>query len=102
MFLNTTYQAHNQQTGEIIENFQCTTPIDVVHYPVKDFEPTELDIDFDYDFNFLTVAQISPRKNMQIQLSGLLKNLSIKKLVWLLKVSTMNNSIVDRMHTESN
>ena len=64
VYEGTGYTVQNSQTGEMIENFSCQTPIEIVHYPVRDYEPAELDLNLDYDFNFLTVAQISPRKNI--------------------------------------
>ena len=64
VYENTSYSARNVQTGELVGEVKCTTPIEVVHYPIKDFEPADIDIKLDYDFNFLTVAQLSVRKNI--------------------------------------
>ena len=71
IYANTSYEAKNEATGEIINDFRCQTPIEVVHYPVRDFEPADIDLALEHDFNFLTVAQISPRKMFTIRLSGL-------------------------------
>ena len=38
VYENTSYEARNQNTGEVIPNYRSTTPIDVVHYHVKDIE----------------------------------------------------------------
>lgn len=100
-FLNSVYKAHNEQTGETIENFRCTTPIDVVHYPVKDFEPAELDIDFETDFNFLTIAQISPRKNLPNTIKWFVEEFIDQSVGLVVKISTINNSNVDLTHTKS-
>ena len=99
-FLNSVYQAHNEQTGEMIPNFRCTTPMDVVHYPVKDFEPAELDIDFETDFNFLTIAQISPRKNIVNTIKWFVEEFIDQPVGLVAKVSTINNSTADRSHTK--
>ena len=99
-FLNSVYQAHNEQTGEMIPNFRCTTPMDVVHYPVKDFEPAELDIDFKTDFNFLTIAQISPRKNFVNTIKWFVEEFIDQPVGLVAKVSTINNSTADRSHTK--
>ena len=99
-FLNSVYQAHNQQTGETIENFRCDAPIDVVHYPVKDFEPADLDIDFETDFNFLTVAQISPRKNLPNTIKWFVEEFIDQPVGLVAKISTINNSNVDLIHTK--
>jgi glycosyltransferase involved in cell wall biosynthesis len=100
-FLNSVYQAHNEQTGEMIPNFRCTTPMDVVHYPVKDFEPAELDIDFETDFNFLTIAQISPRKNFVNTIKWFVEEFIDQPVGLVAKVSTINNSTADRAHTKA-
>lgn len=96
---NTSYQAQNNQTGEVINDFRCTTPIDVVHYPVKDYEPAELDLDFETDFNFLAVAQLSPRKNMPNTIKWFVEEFIDKEVGLILKLSHTNNSISDRLHT---
>ena len=96
---NTSYQAQNNQTGEVINDFRCTTPIDVVHYPVKDYEPAVLDLDFETDFNFLAVAQLSPRKNMPNTIKWFVEEFIDKEVGLILKLSHTNNSISDRLHT---
>ncbi len=45
--------------------YKCETPVEVVHYGVKNVVPTELDLELENDFNFLTVAQLGPRKNLE-------------------------------------
>ena len=40
-FDNTSYDAKNDQTGEIVSNYKCTTPIEVVSYAAKDVESRE-------------------------------------------------------------
>jgi len=63
VFLNTVYEGVDQRTGQK-GHLKCLKEIDVVHYPVKTFEKTELDINPPTKFNFLTVAQLGPRKNL--------------------------------------
>jgi len=101
-FLNTSYQATNNQTGEVLNNFRCTKPIDVVHYPVRDFEPADLDLDFETDFNFLAVAQVSPRKNMTNTVKWFVEEFFDQPIGLVLKCTQVNNSIIDRMHTRNN
>ena len=100
VFLNTTYQAQNNQTGEVINDYRCTKPIDIVHYPVKDIEPADLDIELECDFNFLTVAQISPRKNIQNTIKWFVEEFIDQPVGLIVKVSTINNSIIDRLETK--
>ena len=97
--LNTSYQAQNSQTGEIINDFRCTTPVEVVHYPVKEIEPAELDLVLENDFNFLTVAQISPRKNIENTIRWFVEEFIDQEVGLVVKVTTMNNSVADRMQT---
>jgi glycosyltransferase involved in cell wall biosynthesis len=99
-YLDTTYQAQNQQTGEIVNDYRCTVPIDIVHYPVKEFEPAELDIDFETDFNFLTIAQISPRKNIENTIRWFVEEFIDQPVGLVVKASIMNNSIIDRQETK--
>ena len=100
-YLNTSYQAQNNETGEVINDYRCITPIDIVHYPVKDYEPAELDIELPCDFNFLAVAQISPRKNMVNTIKWFVEEFIDQEVGLVVKVNTMNNSIADRIHTKS-
>lgn len=60
----TSYVATNNATGEQIP-FKNTTPVEVVHYPVKQLEPKSFEEELSTDFNFLTVAQWGPRKNLE-------------------------------------
>ena len=96
-FVDTVYQAQNKQTGEITNNFRCEKPVEVVHYPVKDFEPAELDMDFEHDFNFLCVAQISPRKNVENTIKWFVEEFIDKPVGLVIKGNHMNNSTYDRL-----
>ena len=99
VYENSSYEAQNGQTGEIIQDFRCTTPIEVVHYPVRDFEPSPLALDLDYDFNFLTVAQISPRKNIYNMIKGFVEEFRNQEVGLVLKLNIRCNSYYDRMET---
>ena len=61
-FVNTVYKATNNHSGRE-QDYKCTTPVEYVSYPVREFETKNIDLDLTTDFNFLAVAQISPRKN---------------------------------------
>jgi hypothetical protein len=63
VYNNTVYQGEVEETKEEI-NIHNQTPIEVVNYPVRSLEQEPLELDLDYDFNFLSVAQMGPRKNM--------------------------------------
>ena len=100
-FDNTTYQAQNKQTGEVIPEFRCATPIDVVGYPVRDFEQADIDLQLDYDFNFLVVAQWSPRKNIENTISWFIEEFKDDEVGLVLKINSVNNSTRDRYRTEA-
>lgn len=63
VFLDTVYEGIDQRTGQK-GYLKCQPPVEVVHYPVKEFEEVELDLNLSTKFNFLTVAQMGPRKNL--------------------------------------
>ena len=63
VYESTSYQATDKNTGTVIEDFRCATPIEVVNYPVRQIgQEGALDIDFETDFNFLVSSQWGPRK----------------------------------------
>ena len=99
VYENTSYQARNEATGEIINDFKCTTPIEVVHYPIRDFEPAEVDLQLDYDFNFLTIAQISPRKNIHNTIKWFVETFKEQKVGLVVKLNIKCNSYQDRCET---
>jgi len=37
VYETTSYQAQNEATGEVVENYRCETPIEIVHYPVREY-----------------------------------------------------------------
>ena len=98
-YVNSFYKAQNNETGEVVDDYRCTTPIDVVHYPVKEFEAAELDLDFETDFNFLTIAQISPRKNIENTIRWFVEEFFDQSIGLVVKASMVNNSNFDRLQT---
>ena len=62
-FTETVYDAVNNQTGEEFK-FGLEAPIDYISYPVLKDEPADMELDLKTNFNFLTVAQMGPRKNL--------------------------------------
>ncbi len=99
-FDNTSYEATNEQTGEVIPEFKCQTPIEVVNYPIRNFEPADLDIKFDYDFNYLVVAQWSPRKNVENTIRWFVEEFKDDEVGLILKMNTANNCTMDREATQ--
>lgn len=102
-FTSTVYQLFNQQTQEHVGDLQTTTEFEVVPFPNKNTEPEDFDIDFSTDFNFLTVAQMSPRKNLQTLIENFVREFREDEKVGLvLKLSTANNSVYDKYNTAVN
>lgn len=97
-FVNTTYNGQHPQTGQPF-SLSCMTDIEVIPYPVKEVDVEELDMELEYDFNFLSVAQISPRKNLGASLNWFVQEFHDKKVGFVLKISTKNHSNLDKEHT---
>jgi len=99
-FDHTSYMIKNEQTGEQ-KTFKNITPIDVVHYPVKDTVPQPLALDLDFDFNFITVAQWGPRKNLGNSIKWFVEEFKDEEVGLVVKANTRKNNIADRRHCEA-
>ena len=100
VYENSSYQAQDGQTGQVIDDFRCKTPIEVVHYPVRDYESVDLDLELDCDFNFLAVAQISTRKNMANTIRWFVSEFKNEEVGLVLKCNIKCDSTQDRLETE--
>jgi glycosyltransferase involved in cell wall biosynthesis len=98
-FDNTIEKIIHPSTQQEIE-FKNTTPIEVVHYPVKDTIPAELDVKFDFDFNFITVAQWGPRKNLGNSIKWFVEEFKDEEVGLVVKANTRKNNIADRAHCQ--
>mgnify|MGYP003115725067 CR=1 FL=1 len=96
VYENTSYQATDSQTGQVIEDFKCVTPITAVNYCVKHFEGDPLDLDLDYDFNFFAAAQWGPRKNLENMIKWFVEEFIDQKVGLVLKANWYNDSVKDR------
>jgi glycosyltransferase involved in cell wall biosynthesis len=99
-FERTSYSAQNKETGQTIDDFRTTVPIEIVHYPVKPVEPSGVEIELETDFNFLAVAQWGERKNMENTIKWFVEEFIDQEVGLVLKMNTMKNCLYDRMHTE--
>lgn len=100
-FTKTSYEGVNSVTGQAM-TLTCTTPVEVVGYPVKATQAPENPIlDLDYDFNYLAVAQWGPRKNLHNLVKWFVEENIDQEVGLVLKTSLKNNSVVDREHVES-
>jgi len=82
------------------QEMRVTTPIEVVNYPVKPISTKELELDFSTDFNFLCVALMGPRKNIDNTLKWFIEKFHDNEDVGMvLKTAFTGASELDHMHT---
>ena len=101
IYKNTQVSVVNNSTGEKIEKFATTTPFEAVHYPVRHFEPADIELGLDYDFNFLAVAQWGPRKNLENTIRWFVEEFIDKEVGLVVKTSYRKNCIMDRAFLQS-
>jgi len=95
-FSESKYNAHNNVTNQSVV-LETTTPIDVVNYPAKKFEQTEdLPLNLEYDFNFLTIAQMGPRKNLLNTIKWFIEEFRDDEVGLVVKSNIAKNSLNDR------
>jgi glycosyltransferase involved in cell wall biosynthesis len=98
---NTACNFKNEQTGEE-GTIKPQTSIDFVSYPVRKYDPVKLDLDLKTDFNFLSVAQLSPRKNTDQTIRCFIENFKDNENVGLIiKANIAKNSLIDKNSTLS-
>lgn len=100
VYKNTSYEATDNSTGKKISDYRCTTEIDYVGFPVKEIEPDDLDLELRHDFNFLCVAQLGPRKNVDAVLNNFIEEFKNEDVGLLLKLNGANDSIMDFHNTK--
>ena len=98
MYKNSQYTGQNEQTGEEMI-LSLNTPIESINYPAKKFdELPEVELELDYDFNFLTTAQISPRKNIQNTIKWFVEEFRDEEVGLVVKGNLAKNCLMDREH----
>jgi glycosyltransferase involved in cell wall biosynthesis len=75
---------------------KVNVPVEVVHFPIEEYDDKDLDIDLDYDFNFLSVCQWGPRKNLEQTITNFLEEFKNEEVGLVLKLNTVNDSLIDR------
>ena len=99
VFVNSAYEAYNKQTGEKI-NLQVKTPIEVVNYPVREFEPdANFNLDLEYDFNYLLMAQWSTRKNIENSIKWFIEENIDEEVGLIIKTNSQANCKIDKEFT---
>ncbi len=98
-FEQTTYDVKDQQ-GREIKDWGLQVPTTVVNYPVRHFEPEEIDINLTTTQNFLVVSQWGPRKNVENTVGWFVQHFKDNPDVGLvLKTNIAGDSIIDREAT---
>ena len=94
-YVNTVYEAKNNQTGEVFP-YRIETPIEVVWEKTPRAEAEIIEgFDPSYDFNFLMVSQISPRKNFVNALKWWVEEFIDQEVGLILKSNLKCNSEMD-------
>lgn len=94
-FEKTSYEMINETKNEktIVG---CNCPIDVVPYPVKDIQPEHLDFTLETEFNFLSVALLGPRKNLENMVRWFVTEFKDENVGLVLKTGRSSGSLMDR------
>ncbi len=77
-----------------------TDKISVIGYPARKTKQGSLDISFPSEKNFLSVAQWSPRKNIEQLLSAFIQEFMNEDVGLVLKIGLKNGSEIDRFYTQ--
>tara|TARA_R110000824_G_scaffold101327_2_gene240692 strand:+ start:4701 stop:5972 length:1272 start_codon:yes stop_codon:yes gene_type:complete len=89
--------ARNEATGHEVNDYHCETSIEVIHYPVREFEEEKIEgFKLDYDFNFLAVAQWGPRKNLENTITWFLEEFKDEEVGLVVKANLAKDCIIDR------
>lgn len=83
------------------DRFKITTAIDVVHLPYRNIDKKPLDLSLKNDFNFLAVCQWGARKNLDQAIVGFLEEFGKEEVGLVLKINSVNDSVMDRHMTQT-
>ncbi len=87
--------------GEEDHHIKTPTEIVSISYPALTYDIEKLDLNLTTDFNFLCVAQLGPRKNVNSLISCFVETFKDNENVGLIiKANSAKNSKLDRFHTE--
>lgn len=101
VYQNTSYDVVVNGTQQEIKGYRCLKPISTVSYPVKEFSsPINLDLKLETDFNFLSVAQWSPRKNLENSVKWFVEEFIDQEVGLIIKTNLAKNCLMDRTRCE--
>lgn len=96
--VNTRYEVINKNTREA-SILYCASDVTVVPYPVKTVEPSNLDFSTSTDFNFLSIAMLGPRKNIQNTIKWFCEEFKDENVGLILKTSISSGGPMDKEST---
>lgn len=97
-FENTSYEiSYTDRDDKNI--LKCLCPVDVVPYPVKKIESKDIDLQLDTDFNFLSIALLGPRKNLENMILWFCEEFKEDNVGLVLKTGVSKGSVIDRFAT---
>lgn len=96
VYEHTTYEASNEQTNDLFL-LKLQTDVKTVNYPVKTYEDLKpLEIELEHDFNFVCVAQMGPRKNLENTIRWFLQEFKDDEVGLIVKTNLAKNCQMDR------
>jgi len=95
-FVNTVYNAVNNQTGKEFEA-KCNAPVEIVGYPVKKIKKDKnFNLNLKHDFNFLTIGTLIPRKNLHNTIKWFVEQFKDEEVGLVVKTTMGKTSLIDR------
>lgn len=94
-FVDTRYEILEKLT-ETKQVLYCNSMVEVVPYPVKNVKTEHLDFSTTTDFNFLSIAMLGPRKNIQNMVKWFCEEFRDDNVGLILKTSTSSGGPMDK------
>lgn len=98
--VETTYDTQAPDGTIIKDALRFLTDIEVVHYPARKLSSKIPLMNLNHDFNFLTIAQLSPRKKVPQLIKCFVEEFFHEEVGLIVKTMGKNNSVIDRAGVE--
>lgn len=96
VFEHTTYEAVHEETQQKAL-LKLETEVEAVNYPVKEYEDLQpLELNLEHDFNFVCVAQMGPRKNLENTVKWFIEEFKNDEVGLIVKTNLAKNCQMDR------
>ena len=97
VFVNTVVEAQDQAGNKF--PYKLEKPVEVVNYPVRPQNPTDVELELPYDFNYLLVSQWGPRKNFENTIRWFVEENIDQEVGLVVKTNSYKNCTIDREFT---